>query len=182
MSTTEDIFWLYERNNSIYSDCIQLKKDCPELIDGVCYCSEYDIVKPITIGDTYVPCRFKVKSYIKIGEECPICLDPIIHKINAYLTGCGHSFHRKCLFKVFETKWKNKPHTSLRCPMCRASQGFPDILTRYTANYDDNGLDFLENFWITKDLNMGAFCYRNHYIGMKKDCNRCLRYRLNGEY
>lgn len=180
MTTTDDIFWLYDRNSSIYSDCIKLKKECKNLIDGVCYCSENDIVKPVIIGDKYIKCRFKVKSYVKIGDECPVCLEPIFHKINAYITGCGHAFHRNCLFKVFETKWKMKPYSTLKCPICRASQGFPEMLERYDT--DGNEIDILENFWITKDYNMGTFCYKNHHIGMKKDCSMCIKYRNTGEF
>jgi hypothetical protein len=182
MTTTDDIFWLYERNKSIYSDCIKQKKQCINLIEDVCYCSYNDVVQPIIIGDKYVEYRYKVKSYIKIGDECPICMDPIIYKINAYITGCGHSFHRNCLFKVFETKWKNKAYSSLKCPICRASQGFPDMLSRYNTNDNNNELDILENFWITKDYQMGTFCNTKHYLGMKKDCLKCIKYRNTGEF
>ena len=179
MSTTDDIFWLYERNKNIYSDCIKKNRICNNLIDNKCYCYIDDIVYPITVGDQDVKCIFKVKSYIKIGEECPICMEGIFHKINAYITGCGHSFHRKCLSKVFQTKWKTKAYSVLRCPICRASQGFPDMFSRYNINSGE--LDNLENFWITKDCQMGTFCNINHYIGMKKNCLRCINYRNTGE-
>jgi len=177
----DDVFYLYERNKYIYINCKLLQKKCFGILyDGECYCHMDDIVKPLTIGDQSVKCKLKVKCYIKFGEECPICLENIIHKKNAYLTGCGHAYHRLCLFKVFETKWKNKPYSTLRCSLCRCALGFPELFERYA--FGDNGLDNLENFWLVKDYIIGNFCGASkHYIGMNKNCNRCLIYRNTGE-
>ena len=73
MTTTDDIFWIYERNSYIYSVCEETKNDktckndyhedsnCKE-----CFCHSEAIVHPITIGDIWTPCRMNKKSYIKI--------------------------------------------------------------------------------------------------------------------
>ena len=183
MTTSEDVFWLYERNkNKEYNDCNKLCKPCPNLFGTDCCCESSDPVLPITIGNQEDPCRFKVKTYIKFGEECPICFDPIEHKKNAYLTGCGHSFHRKCLFNTIQAKWETKPFSTIRCPMCRASLGYPEMFERYLYSYDrNNSLDKLEDYWLSKEFRMPEFCSSGkHYLGMKNNCNQCINYRNNG--
>lgn len=185
MSTTEDVFWLYERNkNKEYNDCIKLCKPCPNLFGNDCCCDSSDPILPITIGEQTTKCRFKVKSYIKIGEECPICFESIQHKKNAYLTGCGHAFHRKCLFNTIQSKWEIKPFSTIKCPMCRSKLGYPEMFERYTYDYNrDNFLDRLEDFWLCKEYRMPDFCNSGkHYLGMKKNCRRCINYRDNGVF
>jgi hypothetical protein len=152
----DDVFHLYERN------------------------IRDDSILPITIGEQDIACRLNVKTYIKIGDECSVCLDPIFHKTDAYLTGCGHSFHKKCLCKVFKAKWEVKPFSALKCPLCRAGLGCPDLFVRY--NYESkNQLDRLENFWITKDCLIPDLCDRGkHYLGMKNNCQMCTQYRKTG--
>ena len=159
----EDVFYLFERNKLIYSEE-----------------PEEEIVQPLTIGETSIQCKLNTKCYIFQGEECAICLDEIIKKKHAFLTGCGHAFHRDCLFKTFEMKWKSKPFSSLKCPLCRCGLGFPDLLTRYIG---DNDLDQLENFWLTKEYCMPRHCgniQTSHYLGLKKNCDKCLHYRKHG--
>ena len=185
MSTIDDIYWLYERNKKTeYMDCVKLQKECPNLYDSKCYCTPTDIVLPITIGDSDIKCRFKVKTYIKINEECCICLESINHKNNAHLTECGHVFHKKCLFKVFEMKWMKLRRTPcvLKCPICRRSISEPEF-DRYIFDMG-NYLDKLENFWIIKDFIIPKFCIynKNHYIGMKKECKECKEYRSTGKW
>ena len=185
MTTTDDVFWLYERNkNKEYNDCIKLCKPCPNLFGTDCCCESLDPVLPITIGEQDVPCRFKTKSYIKIGEECPICFDPIIHKKNAYLTGCGHAYHRKCVFNSIQAKWEIKPYSTLRCPMCRSNLGYPEMFERYNYSYDKNtSLDRLEDYWVSKEFRMPGFCsFGKHYLGMKNNCSNCINYRNTGEF
>lgn len=162
----EDVFNLYERNKLIYSEN-----------------PDVEFVQPLTIGEISVPCKFKTKCYIYEGEECAICLDKITRKKDAFLTGCGHAFHRKCLFTSFEMKWKCKPFSALRCPLCRCGLGFPDLLTRYINN--NNDLDQLENFWLTKEYWMPKYCgniQTSHYLGFNKNCDNCLHYRKYGFY
>ena len=109
-ATAEDVFYLYERNKCVYDNCKLAGRRCPDSdLEMECYCSISNTsVLPITIGDQSVKCDFKRKVYIKQGEECSICLEQIYQKNNAYLTSCGHSFHRSCLFKAFENKIDNK--------------------------------------------------------------------------
>ena len=192
MTTTDDIFWIYERNSYIYSVCEETKNDktckndyhedsnCKE-----CFCHSEAIVHPIMIGYIWTPCRMNKKSYIKIGEECPICMEPIIHKKNAYLTCCGHSFHRKCILKLNETNGLND-FTQLTCPICRDHQGSYEENNRYGYN-TKNGLDKLEEFSINKDYQSCEICDfsdlksgKNHYVGMNKNCHRCQTYRQTG--
>lgn len=194
-ATTEDVYYLYERNKTVYDNCKFNGKQCPSEIYGVyCDCQrENEPVLPITIGDQCVPCDIKRKVYIKPGEECAICLENIIKKSEAYLTSCGHSFHKLCAFKVFETKSQNK-HT-FSCPICRARLGYPEFYCRYTcvfkkANHEANQeetdklfyLDLLEEFWLSKDFITPQMCRNghNHALGMKNGCSICLKYRETG--
>ena len=190
MSTSEDVYWLYERNSKQYTDCVKSgnKNTCATIWNNECYCHENAPVCPFTIGHQDMECRMKVKTYIKHGEECPICMEKIISKKSAYLTGCGHSFHKLCIFKSFEAKWKKKYCSQFRCPMCRSNLGVIDMGDRYntntntTTNINRNicGLDQLENFWLTKDFKLTHFC-GNHFLGMNRQCSKCKIYVETGE-
>lgn len=192
MSTAEDVFYLYERNSRYYHDC-KLKntiEECPDCWSNDCYCHLKQTVIPFTIGDQYIPCDPKIKCYIKQGEECPICYESILQKSLAYITCCGHAFHKKCLFKYIETKWLSTGYlTTARCPMCRCSLGHPEFSERYRSSYfnsshsNDNELDKLEDFWLTKDYKLPIFCSDryDHYLGMSNNCDICKSYREKGE-
>lgn len=179
MSTSEEVYSLYERNHLLYtSNCINEKI----VSEKNNYLTNHTI-KPITIGDSSIPCCLHVKCYIRQGEECPICLENIMLKKDAFLTGCGHAFHRHCLLKMFENKWNQKLFSALKCPMCRCGLGFPTLLERYISS--ENHLDELENFWLTKDFQMPHYCtnikeYCVHYLGMNKACYKCKDYVENG--
>lgn len=186
-ATAEDVFCLYERNSTYYYNCLQqgtLEK-CKTKYNNNCSCYERQMVYPITIGDQQTKCDFKRKIYIKFGQECPICIEPIIRKIDAYLTPCGHGFHKKCIFDAFETKWKTKWASQFHCPMCRCRLGQVDIENRYNCGFHEDKYHYiyqLDNFWINKDY---RYCYPcpngyNHNEGMKKNCCRCINYRKNG--
>lgn len=174
MATLEDVFYLYERNKLFYKKQKRIFE-------------KNDPVQPVIIGDTSVPCSLSVKCYIRQGEECPICLENIMLKKDAFLTGCGHSFHRKCLFKMFENKWNQRLFSTLKCPMCRCVLGVPTLLERYKINYQKqiNHLDELENFWFTKDYEMPHYCTNTkcniHYLGMKPSCYRCKHFIEKGQ-
>ena len=188
-TTAEDVFYLYERNKTFYDNCRLAGRKCPnEVYDVECYCQVIEPVLPITIGDQCVPCNFNRKVYIKQGEECAICMETIYQKNNAYLTSCGHSFHKTCLFNAFEIKAKNKHN--FPCPLCRARLGYPEFYCRYTCNIfkdpnqisETNFLDTLEEFWLSKEFNLIQICSNghNHALGMKNNCDDCLDYRING--
>ena len=187
MATVEDVLPLYVREpNKIYHDCVKMKSidNCPNCFDNKCYCYSEQPVKTITIGNTEVPCNLKRKCYIKLGEECPICMEVIMNKSNAYLTFCGHSFHKTCIFKSMETFWIHNYAKNYNCPMCRTNLGMDihDINQRYYINDNSNYLDELEQFWFKKDFYVAHTCRNryDHYLGMKKNCIQCEKYILNG--
>ena len=193
MTTLEDVFYLYERNSRYYHYC-NLKKsigECNSCINNDCLCHLEQEVKPFTIGDQETPCDFRIRCYIKPGDECPICYEPIIMKSSAFITNCGHHFHKKCLFKYIETKWLSSSYVStVRCPMCRCSLGDPDFVQRYRASYFSHNfhnnnieLDKLEDFWISKDYKLPAFCSNryDHYLGCNKSCFVCKYYIETGK-
>lgn len=195
MSTLEDVFYLYERNSRYYYNC---KLDVNNGNDndnnkqkccGECYCINKQEVRPFTIGDQDACCELKIKCYIKYGEICPICREEIITKNSAFITNCGHAYHKKCLFKYIQIKWLTSKQTSVaRCPMCRTSLGYPEFIQRYKSSYftvnykDDNKLDKLEDFWISNELILPCFCSNgyDHYLGMKKECYLCKTYIEKG--
>ena len=192
MSTLEDIFYLYERNSRYYHDC-NLKnsiEECNDSWSNECYCHLKQEVKPFTIGDQDMPCDLKIRCYIKPGDECPICYESIMMKSSAFITNCGHHFHKKCLFNYIQSKWLSSSYASTaRCPMCRCSLGHPDFVQRYRANYfsynykNDNELDKLEDFWISKDYKLPTFCSNSydHYLGCDKSCFMCKYYIETGK-
>jgi hypothetical protein len=182
MSTAEDVFYLYERNSRFYHDC-------DESIDDCCCHIKQDVF-PFTIGDQSLPCNIKVRCYIRPGDSCPICCDPILTKSSAYLTCCGHTYHKKCLFKYMETKWLSTKYMSpIRCPICRCCLGHPELIQRYRSSYfninykNDNQIDKLEDFWISREYKLPAFCSNgyDHYLGMNKLCFCCEEYREKGD-
>lgn len=183
MSTAEDVFWLYERNKNYYCNCANFGKlnSCPENIHGKCYCSYNEVVIPNTIGFTDVKCDIKRKTYIKQGEECSICLEPIMRKSEAYLTDCGHGFHKLCMFKSFQIKWAIRKGANFQCPVCRSFLSLPHIPEKYNAfSFDINELDKLEDFWNCIDYQLCYYCDNNHIEGTNKDCILCTNYRKYG--
>lgn len=192
MSTAEDVFYLYERNSRIYYDCNYTNtiEECPDSWNNECYCYLKQDVKPFTIGDQREKCSLNRKCYIKHGDECPICFEPIMSKSKAFITSCGHHYHKKCILKYIETKWLSSAYVSMaRCPMCRHSLGHQELIQRYRSSYydynfkDDNGLDKLEDFWVTHEYRLPMFCSNeyNHYLGMNNNCHICNIYRKKGE-
>jgi hypothetical protein len=125
--------------------------------------------------------NLKIKHYIKIGEECPICLEPIFYKSNAYLTPCGHSFHVECIHKHDYTKFLSD-YGSASCPMCRQDIGIYDDSKRIYFN-NSNGLDKLEDFWKIIKFKLPTPCKNwDHCIGFNKNCIDCIEYRKTGKY
>lgn len=184
-TTAEDVFYLYERNKCVYDNCKLAGKTCPtQEYSAQCYCQiANEPVLPLTIGDQNIACNYNRKVYIKPGEECSICLDTICQKNNAYLTSCGHSFHKSCLFKAFEKKAHFSQNFS--CPLCRARLGYPEFYCRYPCFINDdtlqtNFLDVLEDFWLSKEFILIHTCSTGdnaHDLGMKNNCRNCVAYR-----
>jgi hypothetical protein len=189
MTTTDDVFALYERNKNYYCSCDKL--NVTNIKSTLCseYCYLTSTVKPLTIGDQEVPCKFNRKIYIKPGEECAICLDGIITKTTAFLTPCGHAFHKECISKAYETTLLTNYRHNYACPCCRTVIGEPSVDERYHPSTFTQGepcvnMDAVEAYWMHKNTRMPAVCppTYNHYIGLKNDCKRCLNYRKTGEY
>jgi hypothetical protein len=67
--------------------------------------------------------------------------------------------------------------------MCRAALGYPDMFERFNYSYNKlNSIDRLEDFWLCKEFRMPEFCHSGkHYLGMKKNCLYCIKYRDNGD-
>ena len=174
MTTAEDAFYLYERNSRHYT----------------CYYNDEYPVNPFTIGDQDTPCELNIRCYIKQGTECPICYESIMTKSSAFITNCGHAYHKKCLSKYLEVKWLSSSHISVaKCPLCRSSLGHPDFVQRYKSsyfslNYNNNELDKLEDFWISHEFILPSFCSNkyDHYLGCDKNCFICQNYIKTGNY
>lgn len=190
--TDDDIFYLYERNKTNYDKCVLAKRQCPSIYEE-CYCHLNVCVLPITIGDQEASPHISIKTYINPQQECSICLEEISKKSNAYITNCGHGFHKLCLFKMYENQFKqhrretNYDYYKLKCPLCRRQIFNRTFYCRYpqwsVLKKNKNYLDILEEFWLSKDFTIGLLCYKSnneHYLGMNKNCQYCLHYRQLG--
>lgn len=191
-----DVWWLYERNSRYYYTCTDLSK-CPSVSDDdefckECSCQYNQIVSPIEIGEWWQTSKLNVRSYIKIGSDCPICMAPMIHKRNAWITYCGHSFHRTCLVQFYNSYMRRKDiihYTNcVPCPICRSE--LPTCCTgidvqkyNHLMGKHRNELDALEDFNITSDLRFPEDCWKcNKYFGMNSKCKHCKTYRITGNY
>lgn len=118
-----------------------------------------------------------IKHYIKITDECSICLEPILYKKNAILTSCGHCFHRNCIIKI-----KYNREYELPCPLCRHDLRLEhgDIIPFRHYN-SKKILDKLEDFWNNIELLYPDICLNGDNLGMNKDCFYCNRYIKTGK-
>jgi hypothetical protein len=62
--------------------------------------------------------------YIKIGEPCAICFEPIVKARNAYYTECGHKVHKTCITDYYNSTFNNRSlghsfNWKISCPICR---------------------------------------------------------------
>jgi hypothetical protein len=131
------------------------------------------------------PCINK-KCYIGFGEMCSICIEPIMLKKDAWLTPCGHQFHRKCLINNHRYRQINSMtieySNEIPCPICRTGLvnccvGIDDM-DKYNSK---NGLDCLENFWLSIDNASYIICYNcDKGMGMNLSCKECEYYRQTG--
>jgi hypothetical protein len=200
--TVEDIFYVHERNRLIYYDCEKQGciDKCPNNLLQVCCCKNYCPVYPDIISNDYKINHNKTKKiYIKPGEICPICYDPIINKKNAFLTPCGHSFHKTCLNQTHTSnllRFGSKNEEKMPCPMCRKTihvENFYDPLKIFFYKKNPSEFDIfdageickntdfcklVDNFWEKGELNSPQICLsRNmgpHFFGMKKNCTQCI--------
>lgn len=186
------IWSAYERTCLYYSKCKDLT-NCSNCHDNNCYCHEYALFRPTLIGDCgfsdeNIKPNINKKCYIGFGELCSICVEPIITKTSAWLTPCGHSFHRKCLIENYQYRSINRmtiDHSNqIPCPVCREGHvGCCVGLYALDKYHSKNGLDKLENFWLKIDVAPYLFCYKcRKGLGMSKQCNYCDHYRNTGKF
>lgn len=116
---------------------------CHGLTSGTCeyhQISKYQEVlvykpnKPRVPCNAYLKCvskstlaNLKMKTYIKSGEICKICFEPITSRHNARLTNCGHSFHKKCMNDYYIYLLRFQPNLDIWCPLCRGDVGMLEV-------------------------------------------------------
>jgi len=199
MTTTEDILnpydrnlWFYNQDENIHVDVMPLNFCCD--MEG----SKHDITKfKFKVDKNYKSYKsnekneihelLRVKHYIKIGEECPICYEPIYTKKTALLSDCGHCFHNYCIAERDKITELNFKSLLGQCPYCRQSMGMYECeKIRYqTLEGPTKYSDAIENYWDNCNLLLPMTCepyliIEKHYLGFKKDCTKCKNYRENG--
>jgi hypothetical protein len=119
-------------------------------------------------------------DYMKIGETCAICLEPIFFKRTGYLTDCGHPFHKACIANYHATPNKIDEES---CPICRQSTYGHIYFRKYSDH--SNTLDRTENITYCSEFLSPLRCYRMdagaHFVGMNKHCDDCQKWRIHGE-
>lgn len=183
MTTLEDIYHPNERNRWFYAEKDECLVVCPLNIVGDISGHEISKVKTLylTLKNNWVRAKFpktvkenlKIKHYIKIGEECPLCYEPIWHKKNAFLTDCGHAFHSSCIHSYEMANIYND--NGIFCPMCRCDMGMYGE-NGYIYFNSENILDKLEDFWNNISYKTPNVCC-NHIKGLNKNCKDCVNYR-----
>lgn len=173
----EDIFCINERNRNYYIQC-----KTPDLCLGNCSCVYDQLIIPPSIGNNDFKRNIYNKMYISPNENCIICMQQINIKSDAYLTDCGHSFHKFCLSNYFQyiNLVSNK---NLKCPMCRTNLGQPCFYEKYNMFHEKaNGLDMLENINMSQChfIHICKNSKSEHYLGINSNCEKCLNYRKNG--
>lgn len=165
MTTIEDVYNPNERNRWFYAEEGECLEVCPLNITNDLDCH---ISKEKTIKE-----NLKIKHYIKFGEECPLCYEPIFYKKNAYLTDCGHSFHLSCIHSYEMANLYSL--TGVFCPMCRSDMGMFTGVGEIYYN-SKRGLDKLEDFWNNISYTIPTPCF-NHILGLNNNCQDCINYR-----
>ncbi len=185
-----NIWSSHQRNSRNYYNTCKNITECPNNLSNECLCYRDMPVLPQDIAEWWVPIKLNVRAYIHIGSTCPICLTSINHKRNAWITNCGHSFHRSCLMQSYNSYMNNpniiKYTNCMPCPMCRYELptcccGFE--IEKYQQIYGEprRELDYLENFEMLKDLLIPEECYKcKKYLGMNNNCKECKKYQTNG--
>jgi len=178
MTTLEDIYHPNERNRWFYEekggDVLEV---CPiSIFDDI---SQHVISKEKTVKE-----NLKIKHYIKIGEECPLCYEPIWYRRDAFLTDCGHSFHLSCIHSYEMANMFDDGAFGISCPMCRSDMGLYGDNGRIYFN-SSKGLDKLEDFWNNIQYKRPTLCghqynpqhISDHILGLNNRCYYCIKYR-----
>ena len=181
MTTLEDILNPYERNIWFYIE----DNEHLDIIPVEFYCEIYRSNHEITKDKKD---NLKIKHYIKFGELCPICYEPIYFKKHALLGNCGHCFHNHCIFKRDEIDLYTVKQNKLgECPYCRQDMGLYECSNnRYQTTKGKNQFcDGVENYINNYNLTYSNICMRytmqgRHAVGFDKNCYECLKYRNTG--
>lgn len=78
-------------------------------------CPSYGEVSINYVTSEYLQNTHK-HHFIPTGTDCAICFEPMMHNKNAYITECGHHFHKSCITSLYNTSFLEK---NFRCPLCR---------------------------------------------------------------
>lgn len=172
----EDIFYVYERNRNNYISC-----STPDICQTNCDCHYNQLILPKLIGNISFERNINNKMYVWSEEVCIICMDKIELKSNAYLSNCGHCFHKKCMINYFH-HIQMVSNKNLSCPLCRCNLGSPILNERYNLYHTSmNSLDTLEDLNIEMlHICKSSTTRNNHYLGMDSNCNKCINYRKYG--
>ena len=121
--------------------------------------------------------NLQTKHYIRLGEECPICYECIIHKNEANLTNCGHAFHYKCIIDYdYHCSFQGDLNKGAYCPICRQEIGYFSELKNKFFNAC-NRLDKLEDMNNTLHITNPLFCFSCKKVkGINKNCKTCKDY------
>lgn len=114
-----------------------------------------------------------IKHYIIIGSECSICYEKILTNKTAYISECGHSYHKKCIFKYSNICLNENKETL--CPLCRKSIDCCDLwlYEKYNSRHKNfNFLDKLENFNSDDNYKYDVYCCKYcKKFSMGKNCS-----------
>ena len=177
--TLDDIFHCDERNRWVYDDDL----DVYPIIIGHSLLEKYKKSYK-KINKISVKTNLNRKNYILVGEECPICYEPILTKKQAFLTDCSHGFHYNCI----QTSYNLNYEKFAECPICRQDIGDFENLKQlyYQGSSARNKMDKYENFWNNIHTLIPEKCYWTnsnesiiniHNFGMNKNCYNCIRFR-----
>lgn len=108
------------------------------------------------------------KAYIKIGDECPICYEPMMNAKNSYYTDCGHKMHKTCITSWYDAH--NNSTSGCWCPLCIQDMGMCDWLVEGMINHKYDNLELFKDYI---DRQQCTYCH--YYIGngRKMGCNSC---------
>ncbi len=144
-----------------------------------CFCHRECVLHRHQIADIWVPPFPEIRQYIRIGEECPICYEGIFTQTNAFLTLCGHAFHRLCLMQSHQTASLELGRDLFLCPLCREDQpgifGEPLRFKDKMANYE-----MYSEFYFANECS--DLDFDTNLVGMNSKCKSCLKYRETGKY
>lgn len=142
-----------------------------DIENNLCFKNELSDIR-INEGDESI-------FYIKLFEhDCPICLELIYDKQDCIKTDCNHYFHKSCLHIYLHDKIYYQDE---KCPLCRQILNYYPRICVY---------NFFENFYIYDDYYDTKFKWLfqpltcdncKKYIGMNNNCDKCLKYRLDGD-